>query len=118
MRAPRMGSRSSFPRAWSRIRLRRRPAAAKAGDGTRHGWLEGQALELIVTLDDATGAIDSAFLTEEEGAASTFRALNEVFSEPGLPMSLYTDRGSHDFRTTRGAQAQRYAGSEAGGNRP
>ena len=30
-------------------------------------------------------------------------------------MSLYTDRGSYDFRTTRGAQAQRYAGSEAGG---
>jgi hypothetical protein len=34
-----------------------------------------------VTLDDATGAIYSAFLVEEEGTASTFRALKEVFSE-------------------------------------
>jgi hypothetical protein len=70
-------------------------------DGSRHAWLEGQpALDLIVTLDDATGAIYSAFLIEEEGTASTFRALKEVFGKHGLPMSLYTDRGSHYFRTT------------------
>jgi hypothetical protein len=32
-------------------------------DGSRHAWLEGQgALDLIVTMDDATGAIYSAFL--------------------------------------------------------
>ena len=44
-------------------------------DGSRHAWLEGQApLDLIVTLDDATGAIYSAFLVDEEGTASTFRA--------------------------------------------
>jgi hypothetical protein len=31
-------------------------------DGARRAWLEGQApLDLIVTLDDATGAIYSAF---------------------------------------------------------
>jgi hypothetical protein len=31
-------------------------------DGSRHEWLEGQPpLDLIVTLDDATGAIYSAF---------------------------------------------------------
>jgi transposase len=69
-------------------------------DGSRHEWLEGQpALDLIVTLDDATGEIYSAFLVEEEGTGSTFRALNEVFSKHGLPMSLYTDRGSHYFFT-------------------
>jgi hypothetical protein len=45
-------------------------------------------------MDDATGAIYSAFLIEEEGTASTFRALKEVFSKHGLPMSLYTDRGA------------------------
>ena len=40
-------------------------------DGSRHVWLDGQpALDLIVTLDDATGAIYSAFLVEEEGTAS------------------------------------------------
>ena len=50
-------------------------------------------LDLIVTLDDATSAIYSAFLVEEEGTASTFRALEEVFGRNGLPLSLYTDRG-------------------------
>jgi transposase len=69
-------------------------------DGSRHDWLGGQpALDLIVTLDDATSAIYSAFLVEEEGTASTFRALNEVFGKHGLPLSFYTDRGSHYFYT-------------------
>ncbi|MBI1981476.1 MAG: ISNCY family transposase [Methylocystis sp.] len=69
-------------------------------DGSKHGWLAGQpALDLIVTLDDATSQIYSAFLVEEEGTASTFRALAEVFGEHGLPLSLYTDRGSHYFHT-------------------
>jgi hypothetical protein len=52
-------------------------------------------------MDDATGAIYSAFLVEEEGTASTFRALKEVFGEHGLPMSLYTDRGAHYFHTAK-----------------
>jgi hypothetical protein len=52
-----------------------------------------------VTMDDATSEIYSAFLLEEEGTASTFRALMEVFGAHGLPLSLYTDRGSHYFRT-------------------
>lgn len=69
-------------------------------DGSRHEWLCGQpALDLIVTLDDATGAIYSAFLVDEEGTDSTFRALSEVFGVHGLPLSLYTDRGSHYFLT-------------------
>ena len=69
-------------------------------DGSRHAWLGGQPeLDLIVTLDDATGAIYSAFLVAEEGTASTFRALEEVFDRHGLPLSLYTDRGSHYFHT-------------------
>ena len=70
-------------------------------DGSRHQWLEGRALDLIVTMDDATGAIYSAFLTEEEGTASTFRALKPVFLAHGLPMSLYTDRGAHYFHTPK-----------------
>jgi transposase len=69
-------------------------------DGSRHQWLGGQpALDLIVTLDDATGAIYSAFLVEEEGTASTFKALAQTFGAQGLPLSLYTDRGSHYFYT-------------------
>ena len=50
-------------------------------------------------MDDATSEIYSAFLVEEEGTDSTFRALLEVFGRHGLPLSLYTDRGSHYFYT-------------------
>ena len=99
------------PRKGAHRRKRERrplPGMMLHQDGSRHEWLEGQApLDLIVTLDDATGAIYSAFLVEEEGTASTFRALKEVFSEHGLPMSLYTDRGSHYFRTTKAGEIDR-----------
>lgn len=78
-------------------------------DGSRHVWLEGcPALDLIVTLDDATSEIYSGFLIEEEGTFSSLRALNEVFAQRGLPLSLYTDRGSHYFYTpTAGGQIDR-----------
>ena len=74
-------------------------------DGSRFAWLEGQAqLDLIVTLDDATGAIYSMFLVEEEGTASTFRGLGEVVERHGLFCSLYTDRGSHYFFTPKAGE--------------
>ena len=50
-------------------------------------------------MDDATSEIHSAFLVEEEGTASSFQGLAEVFGAHGLAMSLYTDRGSHYFYT-------------------
>ena len=90
---------------------RRRPRRPMPGmmlhqDGSRHEWLAGRPkLDLIVTMDDATGAIYSAFLAEEEGTASTFRALRETFGAHGLPMSLYTDRGSHYFHTPQAGGA-------------
>ena len=99
------------PRKGAHRRKRERrplPGMMLHQDGSRHEWLEGEpALDLIVTLDDATGAIYSAFHVEEEGTASTFRALKEVFSQHGLPMSLYTDRGSHYFRTTKAGETDR-----------
>lgn len=70
-------------------------------DGSRHEWLAGVQHDLIVTMDDATSTIYSAFLVEEEGSDSTFRALQEVFARHGLPCALYTDRGSHYFRTPK-----------------
>ena len=74
-------------------------------DGSRHAWLEGQPpLDLIVTMDDATSEIYSMFLVEEEGTASTFRALREVIGEHGLFCSLYTDRGSHYFHTAKAGE--------------
>jgi transposase len=70
-------------------------------DASRHLWVPalGCELDLVVTMDDATSEVYSAFLVEEEGTDSTFRALLEVFRAQGLPCSLYTDRGSHYFRT-------------------
>jgi transposase len=69
-------------------------------DGSRHEWLAGHdAMDLIVTMDDTTSEIYSAFLTPEEGTASTFRGLWEVFAARGVALSLYTDRASHYFVT-------------------
>jgi hypothetical protein len=74
-------------------------------DGSRFAWLAGEpALDLIVTMDDATSTLYSAFLIEEEGTVSTFRALLEVFMARGLPVSLYTDRGSHYFFTPKAGE--------------
>ena len=72
-------------------------------DGSSHRWLPtlDQELDLIVTMDDATSEIYSAFLVEEEGTMSTFRALAEVISAHGLPCALYTDRASHYFFTPK-----------------
>ena len=75
-------------------------------DASPFAWLEGAPdLDLVVTLDDATGEIYSAFLVEEEGTVSTLRALLEVFAAKGLPSSLYTDRGSHYFLTPTAGEA-------------
>jgi len=69
-------------------------------DGSRHAWLAGRPpLDLIVTLDDATSEIYSAFLVEEEGTASSFRGLAETIARKGLFCALYTDRGGHYFHT-------------------
>ena len=71
-------------------------------DGSTHAWLAGRpALDLIVTLDDATSELYSAFLVEEEGTFSSLRGLAEVIGRHGLFCSLYTDRGSHYFMTPK-----------------
>jgi transposase len=77
------------------------PAMMLHQDGSRHRWVPAldRQLDLVVTLDDATSEVYSAFLVDEEGTASTFRALGEVIGRRGLFCSLYTDRGSHYFTT-------------------
>lgn len=72
-------------------------------DGSRHLWVPalGRQVDLIATLDDATSELYSAFLVEEEGTASSFAALAAVIGRHGLFCSLYTDRGSHYFRTPK-----------------
>jgi hypothetical protein len=69
-------------------------------DGSRHDWIEGLGpLDLIVTMDDATSEVHSAFLVEEEGTMSSFQGLIETIAAKGLFCALYTDRGSHYFFT-------------------
>jgi transposase len=90
---------------------KKRPRRPLAGmllhqDGSPHRWLPAldQQLDLIVTMDDATSEIYSAFLVEEEGTQSSFRGLAEVIAAHGLPCALYTDRGSHYFHTPKAGE--------------
>jgi transposase len=83
---------------------RKRPRRPMVGmmlhqDGSRHEWIAGQTWDLIVTMDDATSEIYSAFFVAEEGTMSTFRGLHAVIAERGLFCSLYADRGSHYWHT-------------------
>jgi transposase len=75
-------------------------------DASRFAWLPGDPgqYDLVVTLDDATSAIYSAFLVEEEGTRSSFRGLAEVIERHGLFCELYTDRGSHYFHTPKAGE--------------
>jgi transposase len=74
-------------------------------DGSTHEWVLGCQWDLIVTLDDATTELYSAFFVEEEGTMSSFRGLREVIETKGLFSSLYTDRGSHYWYTTEAGGA-------------
>jgi hypothetical protein len=68
-------------------------------DGSTHRWLAalGRDLDLVVTLDDATGQICSALFVEQEGTMSSFLGLAETIDRYGLFGALYPDRGGHYF---------------------
>ncbi len=68
-------------------------------DGSSHEWVSGQWWDLIVTMDDATSEIYSAFFVDEEGTMSSFQGLSEAISANGLFCALYADRASHYWRT-------------------
>jgi len=70
-------------------------------DASTHAWLPGDAgkHDLVVTIEDATSVIYSAFLVDQEGTASSLRGVRDVVTRHGLFCSLYTDRGSHYFVT-------------------
>ena len=75
-------------------------------DGSTHRWITalGRDLDLVVTLDDATSAICSALLVEQEGTMSSFLGLAETITRHGLFGALYTDRGGHYFITPKDAR--------------
>lgn len=86
-------------------------------DGSTHRWIAGldHDLDLVVTLDDATGAIYSAILLAEEGTMSSFLGLFETIAEQGLFRAFYTDRGSHYFFTPKaGGQVDKTKPTQVG----
>jgi transposase len=93
VRAPRRGAhRKKRPR-------KPLPGMMLHQDGSTHEWVPDCQWDLIVTLDDATTEIYSAFFVEEEGTLSSFRGLREAIGTKGLFSSLYADRGSHYWYT-------------------
>jgi transposase len=85
---------------------RKRPRRALPGmmihqDGSSHEWVAGAFWDLIVTMDDATSEIYSAFFVEEEGTMSSFRGICDVIAVKGLFSSFYSDRGSHYWVTPK-----------------
>jgi transposase len=91
------------------VHRRKRPRKALPGmmlhqDGSRHQWVADVEWDLIVTLDDATSEIYSAFFVEQEGTMSSFQALREVIGARGLFGALYADRGSHYWITKTAEQ--------------
>lgn len=92
-RAPRRGAhRKKRPRT-PLPGMRRHP------DGSTHEWVPGCQGDLIVTRDEATPEIYSAFFVEEEGTMSSLQGVRAVIETQGLFSSLSTDRGSHYWHT-------------------
>lgn len=89
---------------------RKRPRRPLVGmmlhqNASTHDWLGvGSNLDLVITQDDATSAIYSAILVEQEGTASSFTGLGETIAANGLFCQLYTDRGSHYFHTPKAGE--------------
>jgi hypothetical protein len=68
-------------------------------DASTHRWFGEGYADLVVTLDDATSEITSAFFCKQEGTNSSLRGIHETIVKHGLFCSFYTDRGSHYFTT-------------------
>ena len=61
-------------------------------DGSSHEWVPGCQWDLIVTLDDATSEIYSAFFVDEEGTLSSLQGLREVIETKGHGGGKFQDR--------------------------
>ena len=70
-------------------------------DASTHRWVCGEAWDLVVTMDDATGRIYSAFFVVQEGTWSSMRGVRDVLESKGIFTSFYSDRGSHYWSTPR-----------------
>ena len=71
-------------------------------DGSRHRWFQDERwYDLIVILDDASSEIYYAQLVEEESTQTVMAGLKEVVERKGVFCALYSDRGSHFWRTPK-----------------
>lgn len=86
-----------------RMRRERAPAPGMVlhQDASTHEWTPGKVWDLVVTMDDATNEIYSAFFCAEEGTESSLRGVRETIEAKGLFCELRTDRGSHYWRTAK-----------------
>ena len=88
------GRRRAAPRRGAH--RRKRPRRALPGmmlhqDGSSHEWVPGRWWDLIVTMDDATSDIYSAFFVAEEGTMSSFQGVSEAIRRQGCS-ARSTDR--------------------------
>ena len=70
-------------------------------DASTHRWVCGETWDLVVTMDDATGRIYSAFFVAQEGTWSSMRGVRDVLEREGIFSSFYSDRGSHYWNTPK-----------------
>ena len=84
-----------------RLRRERKPLPGMMvhQDASTHAWVPNQMWDLIVTMDDATSEIYSAFFVDEEGTWSSLQGVRETLEAKGLFSSFYSDRGSHYWHT-------------------
>lgn len=84
-----------------RLRRPRRPMVGMMihQDASKHAWFGDIICDLVVTMDDASSEIYSAFFCSEEGTLSSFRGVTETIDKHGLFCSFYSDRGSHYWTT-------------------
>jgi hypothetical protein len=89
------------------VHRKRRPRRPLPGmllhiDGSHHQWFQDERwYDLIVILDDASSEIYYAQLTEEESTLTVMAGLKEVIERKGVFCALYSDRGSHFWRTPK-----------------
>jgi transposase len=73
-------------------------------DGSKHEWLAllpGEKQTLITMVDDATSLVLYSQLWPEESTQAVLVGLREVVGMQGIPASIYSDRASWAFETSK-----------------
>ena len=83
-----------WKRHYKRRERRAQEGALLLWDGSPHRWLgeKGSKWTLVVTMDDATGALLHGVFSEQEDAQSYLRCLKQLLLDKGIPLAIYMDR--------------------------